>query len=337
MTVTLNRSGIRGQQAVERAKANEPYYNPTNLSRTLQVSPKALKWFNGLLQHASANGVFSEPLEITPEYAAVLLSRNLDNRSIRVGKAAQIENDLRNGKFVFNGESIIVSKEGLLNDGQHRLYACLRTGVSFKTVLIVGVERASRFTIDTGVAKTAADMLSFKKITNAHTAAAIARFIVVYEAEGSFSRRAFVSATAQIERVENDELLREIAAWIDTSKKRINMMMRGSVAGTLYYLIAEKSAEHAHAFMEQFRSGTNLSATSPIYLLREKLRNDSQLNEMERVEAFVRAWNHWLDGNEKLTRMSIRGNIPAINSPKGPVPSMGSKTDDTVQQSGEGA
>lgn len=282
----------------------------------LQITAAALDWFNKLLKRSS-RGVVSEKVTITPERAAVLFSRNPDNRNLREAKITQLASDLTQGKFHFNGESIIIANDGYLNDGQHRLFACLKTGISFDTILVVGTERASRFSIDTGSAKSASDHLSVQGFQNTSTAAAMARAILSWEEDGTQARRNRISAQAQIERVQNDELLRDIAQWTDNHRGKLRALVKGSVTGFVYYLFASKAPQEATLFMEQFRTGAQLSDTSPIYLLREKLRYTDRLTDTQRIEAFVRAWNHWCNGpSTGISRLQLMGTIPAISTPK---------------------
>ena len=301
----------------------------------LQITPAALKWFNGLLKKANKR-VYSEQVTITPERAAVLFSRNPDNRNLREAKVTQLASDLETGKFHFNGESIIVAKDGLLNDGQHRLFACLKTGIPFDTILVVGTERESRFSIDTGSAKSASDHLSIQGYHNTASAAAIARFVLAWEQDGNNSRSNRISAQAQIERVQEDALIRNIAQWVDNYRGRMRDLIKGSTAGFIYYMLAKKSPNEADLFMEQFRSGANLPDNSPIYLLREKLRYTDHLTDSQRIEAFVRAWNHWCNSpTTKLSRLQLMGNIPEIANPKWMVvrqeaPSVAAETEEAV-------
>lgn len=284
---------------------------------TLEISKDSLNWFNKYLVTAAQKGIVTERVTITPERAAVLLSRNPDNRNIREAKVAQLSTDLTAGKFRFNGESVIISKDGLLNDGQHRLFACIKTGVSFDTVLVVGTERESRYSIDTGSAKSAGDHLSFQGVHNANTAAAVARYILTWEREGNFTRRGRVSAQQQIERVQTDALLREISAWVDNKRARMRNIIKGALSGFIFYLFAEKSPVEAKLFMDQLAIGAGLDANSPIFLLREKLRQKEKMSDSQVTEACVRAWNHWCQGpTTTISRLQLMGTIPEIMSPQ---------------------
>jgi hypothetical protein len=68
---------------------------------------------------------------ITPELAEKFLEKNSNNYrklSEKVVKAYQI--DMETGNWKFNGDSIKFNKSGQLVDGQHRLTAISRSGIS---------------------------------------------------------------------------------------------------------------------------------------------------------------------------------------------------------------
>ena len=282
----------------------------------LTIKPHAIRWFNTLLKKADKDGHYVEKVTIDPSRAAVILSRNPSNRNIRESKIAQLVGDMMAGRFHFNGETIIISHEGLLNDGQHRLWACLKSGQTFDTLLVVGMDRESRYTIDTGSAKSAGDHLSFQGIPNACTAAAIARYVASWKSERALSRRSSISAQQQIELVKTDERLQEIAGWVDAQKYRLKDLLRGALAGFIFYILAEKAPDEARVFMDQFRMGAGLSAESPIFLAREKLRVHKNLSDIQRIEIMIRAWNHWCKSPfTTLSRLQLMDVVPEISTP----------------------
>ena len=61
--------------------------------------------------------------KITPKDAADLLKLNTDNRSQRKGNIERIKRDIKNGQYLLNGDTIVISTENVLLNGQHRLEA----------------------------------------------------------------------------------------------------------------------------------------------------------------------------------------------------------------------
>ena len=87
---------------------------------------------------------------ITPEVAKYMIGLNTKNRDLNDPNKGYLEHEMQNGNFKLNGESIIVSKTGVILDGQHRLLACINTGKSFSTVLVLNIDDDNMFSIDTG-------------------------------------------------------------------------------------------------------------------------------------------------------------------------------------------
>lgn len=88
---------------------------------------------------------------ITPVNAARILSEsNLSNRKINQANVRKLADDMLLGKFKLNGDTIRFYADGTLADGQHRLMACVLSGVSFKTYVVKGLEKKVLPTIDCG-------------------------------------------------------------------------------------------------------------------------------------------------------------------------------------------
>lgn len=108
----------------------------------------------------------TEILTITPDLAKNLLSNNKSNRRIDSSKLLFIVHQIENGQWKLNGESIIISNDGEILDGQHRLSAVVKTGKSIGSLLVSGIDKNVFDTIDTGKARSAADVLYIMKTPN---------------------------------------------------------------------------------------------------------------------------------------------------------------------------
>ena len=76
---------------------------------------------------------------ITPDIARKLLQNNKKNRPIVRNNLDLLCNELLNGNFKLNGETIKISNLGNVLDGQHRLIAVVRTGVPIETMIVYGL------------------------------------------------------------------------------------------------------------------------------------------------------------------------------------------------------
>jgi hypothetical protein len=118
---------------------------------------------------------------ITPEKAAELLARNTNNRRPKERKIEQYKRDMQAGAWDADASDIKVSRTGELIDGQNRLMACVRADVPFPTLLRTGLGLATKAKVDTGAARTVADVLKMNgAYVNASATAAAAALWVRY-------------------------------------------------------------------------------------------------------------------------------------------------------------
>lgn len=118
---------------------------------------------------------------MTPEWAAELLAKNPKNRSLSKNAVTVLSRDLLSGNFRFNGDAIRVKEDGELADGQHRLEACVKTGVSFTTLLVEGLNDEDVATLDRGRPRAVGDNLAIAYgVPNAKMVAATLRNLVIY-------------------------------------------------------------------------------------------------------------------------------------------------------------
>lgn len=91
----------------------------------------------------------TEVIIITPGMAKKCLERNkIENRNLSRGRVNAMVSDLKNGKWVLTHQGIAFDDEGNLLDGQHRLAACVQSGVSFETLVTKGMTKEVCVAID---------------------------------------------------------------------------------------------------------------------------------------------------------------------------------------------
>lgn len=121
--------------------------------------------------------------EISPELAMRLLDRNENNRKPKERAITLYARDMEAGKWDPDASDLKFAATGVLLDGQNRLMACVRAGTPFKTLVRTGLGVHTRANVDTGVKRTAADMLRMELgvLQNPATVAAAAILWVRYQ------------------------------------------------------------------------------------------------------------------------------------------------------------
>ncbi len=99
--------------------------------------------------------------EITPEIAEKYLDLNYEsNRPLKQVSVNQLARDMSEGNFILNPSApIIFTEKGKLIDGQHRLWACVQSGCSFKSFVVRGADEKTYEVIDIGNTRSVADVV----------------------------------------------------------------------------------------------------------------------------------------------------------------------------------
>jgi hypothetical protein len=137
----------------------------------------------------------SRKMTITPQLAEQWLSKQDQNRSVSTRYVEKISSDIKNGRWIFNGQPIIFNGTRLL-DGQHRLLGILKAGKSVTALVVNGIDVEAMDTIDSGHARTAAHVAQINGIQQANKKIAVARKL--YELVNS-DQQANISNTEAIE------------------------------------------------------------------------------------------------------------------------------------------
>lgn len=87
---------------------------------------------------------------IKPEDAKRILDEMPAQRSLNRDTVILYAESMKNNEWLLNGETIIFDEEGKLMDGQHRLSACVESGVPLHTMVMRGVPRRFMPTLDIG-------------------------------------------------------------------------------------------------------------------------------------------------------------------------------------------
>lgn len=244
----------------------------SNVTKLAKPEAGTIHWLNECIERGKGE-VFSVATTLSPGLATELLKRNPDNRNIRQTKVLQYETDMRACRWSFNGEPIIISQEGLINDGQHRLRALVEANVSVPMLVVFGVEREARLTVDQGAARSASDYLGMEGVENSAAAATIARLVIAIERE-RHARLYRESSVTNIEirrRVCADERIADAAHYAMTNYKSTQPFAAPGVIGTAFYLLSEVHADDAKEYMDRVCRGENLRVGDPAYAVRDAL------------------------------------------------------------------
>jgi hypothetical protein len=250
-------------------------------------------------------------MTVTPELAEQWLARNHDNRNIRPSKVRQYASDMKAGRWQFNGDVIRFTEDDILQDGQHRLQACVKAKTPFDTLVIFGLPSEVRDTVDIGAARTTKDGLKWREIPRYRTVAPIARQVLKWRCGQRVQSGQYAPSPALIyEFVESDALVHRAAEVADRARGQVPMAP--GIFGLLYYVCAEIDPEWADLFfVEQLIDKIGLGRTDPAKVLLDKLfttgrgtaTSRMKMSDDDIVRFTITAWNMFRDGRT-VTRLT---------------------------------
>jgi hypothetical protein len=279
----------------------------------------ALAWLTEQCERARRDGPFSEVGELTPALAKVLVELNPDNRTIRRNLVRAIREDAKAGRYLLNGETIIISCDGVVNDGQHRCLGIIEAGVPVQTFFAFGVSRDSRTTVDTGGAKTSGDHMTMSGIGDGNVVAAVTALLAQYERTGTLSigesSRATKAEVRQRFLAGRQEIERAVALTTENLKSVSLVFGSRSLAAFFLIVASRRNVGAAREFYARLRDGQGLQAGDPVLIARERLMAEkaTKLRTMPvRFEMVLRAWNMFREGKTHVRSIPIIGNLPPM-------------------------
>jgi hypothetical protein len=233
-----------------------------------------------------------EIVTLTPVLAQLLLERNPINRPISKLGRSEIRQDIANGRYVFNGESIIVSDAGTLNDGQHRCMTVLDTGIPIQTVIVFGPKEETRFTVDSGRSKSVSNFLSMKGRKYTHILGAVAGFTLQWKQFGLLGTGGGQRPTKQA-ILDAADRFKGIDASVELAASGLKTVGNTAVLAFAHYAIWKGSSrENADFFLKKLIDGDGLRKGDPILYCRNRLAGmGTGVNANTRAELLLKCWN----------------------------------------------
>lgn len=239
---------------------------------------------------------------ITPQMAESWLEKNKENRPVRDDHVAMLGREMFEGRWELNGEAIVFDYDGNLLDGQHRLWAAYEKRVSFTSVVVRGVAPEVFSTIDSGMKRSAGDVLGKAGLAYGTLTAAALRLVNFYETGASNNRL--------IQRCSNAETLElakkhpgiERAASLVGARHTVKQIVPGSAMAAFVYFALQADEEKTLLFIESMVTGADLRRGDPRLACRNLFINfrQNRTRVMARAQfaLLIKAWNAYVTGKE---------------------------------------
>lgn len=248
-------------------------------------------------------------ITLTPELAKELLKKNKNNRKLNKAHVNRLSDEMSQGNWSYTGDAIKISSADLLVDGQHRLEAVIDSGVSIDIELITGVNTDSFSKIDSGLKRTAGQVVQMGGIKNPNNVAAIAKIMLNIKDNGGLNRKFSVTP----KRYSNCLISNEAASIChDIEASGIITKMRREKINTptqaaMFWLYTNNDKELVARFVDHISNGLFTSQDDPCKRLKDKLidmRGSTSMTFATTAMALTfKAWNAFICG-AKVKRLS---------------------------------
>lgn len=230
-------------------------------------------------------------LVIDAAAAKRLLATNTGNRRVSQRRVAQ----MRAGHFETTGEAIIVSDEGIVNNGQHRLLAVIEAHAAVEMDVRFGIPRRAFVKTDTGAARGGADVLSIRGVAGAAQIAMALRLLIAYQRGLPEHLRDYIS---------NDEINRAYDRWpdiVDAAAKvqvyRYPPQMRSTpLYATPFLAMRAPPSAGLDDWLHVLATGLEAQREHPAYQLRERLLRNvgaelgTRERQLLRFALMIKSW-----------------------------------------------
>lgn len=238
---------------------------------------------------------FAEVVCLTPLLAQLLLARNPVNRPLSRQNSYNLLADVANDQFVFNGQSIVVSDTGILNDGQHRCQAVAAASKPIETVIVFGAPEEARFLTDLGKPKSASNLLHMKGRKYTHAMAAGINYYLQWQKNGVIAYGGSANVPTKAEIVKAADELRGFDRSVETTVDCMRTVRNHAVMAFCHYAFKKRGAvENADHFMLRLIDGDGLRKGQPIHYCRNRLLGMGRgYTAHNRCEIIFKCWNAW--------------------------------------------
>lgn len=255
--------------------------------------------------------VSSRLVKVTPAMAERWLEGNVLNRSIKDRIVKFYADQMKRNMWKTNGSTLVFASDGTMLDGQHRLWGCIEAKTPFVTFVCEGVDKDTFPTIDTGANRTVADVLNisgYKKYSS--TLGQAATHILNYNKSDLNTFKKKICRADVLQFVDDNPELQEYVTIARHTKSAVRK--HAAVVIAVCYMAGRKHPQGARNFLKKFMSGEELTAKSPILVLRNRLMAESNLRPIERLTLVANAWNAYV-ANKQIGHLKITGSaLPKI-------------------------
>lgn len=261
---------------------------------------------------------------VTPEAARKWLSTNTHNRPTSPMVIARYRADMIAGRWLYAGDPVRFSDDGVLLDGQHRLMALASVEEEdFAIPLLVmwGLAAETQRVMDQGRKRTPGQQLALDGVKDYNIVAAAAKRYIIWH-DGLMFRdtkaQGLITTPMIQEWVRNNP--EKIALHDEVRGLFRRLFCAPSMAVTAAFIFSDIDRDAALRFFRELEHGV-FTEGSPLLTLSKRLqridREGLRVTDRDMLSFFILAWNAWRAGRSMTKFQRPRGGSWSVkNFPK---------------------
>lgn len=265
-----------------------------------------------------------EKVIITPDLAREWLAKVPETqRNRRERQVVMYAQDMAEGRWQDSAAHtpIAFNEAGEMIQGQHRLAAIVKSGVTLQLTVVHGVPTEVVTNLDTGIKRAAGDALAMLGITNGNNIASLIGTYFWWQKDfKGMPSNALAHAALTAYAQENNDVLQTVYLHSRRVYSTIDISVSAVGAAMLAVRLAGADTEAMAAFEHVFEHGVSRVEGHPAKTLHTKLlRKARQMADKsgnrglayrkETVLLYLRAWNNFVDGSAVSNLALPKGNI----------------------------
>lgn len=286
---------------------------------------KEQNFYDGLIP--TKNMARTEIKMVSPQIAKNWLTVNTINRRVNDKLIIFYANQMTRGLWEFNGEPIIFSDTHKLLDGQHRLMAIIRSGVTLPMVIIFNIKESTFPTIDRGRNRTMSDVLDITGISNStNITSTIRKYFAIAASKTPSAGVTMASVKGTELNMSPQEyiafynkhsiLIQEIFNESNKYYKISRLLTSTEVAAYILFLHLNKnhSLDKMYNFFKQLLTGRDIE-NETIFQLRQRLiSSKTSINKITgkyRYALIIKTWNAYVK-NKSIRTLKFNSDIETM-------------------------
>lgn len=266
------------------------------------------------------NDLTIEVKEVTPEMAKdILENHNNLNRHRNKAHVKALLNNMKQGTWRFNGDTIRFDKDGELIDGQHRLAALVEFGKPLQMIVISGFDKETMRTIDQEIKpRNLADLFKIYDVKDATNVAGIINRFFSMKASSTFisttryngHRTAVNGDVLRLTSIDDkyNEYMSKSDFWDDLVAysrrcyKNTRLLRVSDIGGVYAFLYLQK--HHSDEEIQGFFNRLCFTETdiNVINLLRDMyirdLMSKNPMTSFIKSQYLTKTWNYYIKGKD---------------------------------------